>query len=87
MSAIGDQGEMDEVPGWVRVEVGIPGLVVTDVHVVPLGDGRAHVASPDCHCRPYVPGRGIGERGLPWSHNALDGREAYEGIWPDLLRH
>lgn len=45
-----------------------------DLHTIPVGDFREHVAERTCWCRPRQDER---EPSL-WIHNALDGRESYE---------
>lgn len=50
------------------------GRVPVRVHVVPVGDLRDHDAAPTCWCRPQQDD----EQPLVWTHNSLDGREAFE---------
>jgi hypothetical protein len=53
---------------WVLVQV--PG----EIHVAPVDDLRPHDLNPKCWCRPVEDT----EEPDMWTHNSLDGREAYE---------
>ena len=46
----------------------------TEIHVTPMDDLRPHDFTSTCWCRPQEDAE---EPGM-WTHNSLDGREAYE---------
>jgi hypothetical protein len=48
-----------------------------DIHVMPVGDLREHICSPDCPCKPTAEVIGAV---LKYSHNAWDGREYVEAV-------
>lgn len=53
---------------WVVLQV------PREIHVAPVDDLRPHDLNPKCWCRPV---EDTEEPGM-WTHNSLDGREAYE---------
>lgn len=46
-----------------------------DIHVIPVGDTREHVAQKDCWCEPFVE---IHQNGDLVTHRSADCRELYE---------
>ena len=46
----------------------------TEIHVAPMDDLRPHDFTSKCWCRPVEDMEHVDV----WTHNSLDGREAYE---------
>lgn len=46
----------------------------TEVHIAPMDDLRPHDFTSKCWCRPIEDMEHVDV----WTHNSLDGREAYE---------
>ncbi len=50
--------------------------MISDVHVIPIGDLKPHSAAGHCKCQPTAETQPNGSR--LWTHNAWDGREFFE---------
>jgi hypothetical protein len=60
---------------WVVLSPHIEEGEELDGHILPFGDTRIHELHGDCWCEP------VDDLSAPdflWSHNAADGREAYQ---------